>query len=273
VTGYLDRLVARASGQSPSGLTPRRRSRYEDAAAGGDGFQVVEGERAAPRSLAPESTPAASMPAAEVHDEVASPSEAPRRAADDARVEAAPRSDRPPDDLRHDQGAVIEVAAARGEQGAVVTPIAVTASAEPAPTPPARVAPDSAPASAPRAAGTVTTSAVAAATTTTARRDDVPAASATTRLSSTSGEAAPDDRDADEAPTAWPITSSARAGRGARRQPATAPATEPVVVEVTIGRVEIRAVPEPAPAAAPTSSAPPLSDYLRDRARATGGRR
>jgi hypothetical protein len=279
VTGYLDRLVARAAGQSPSGLTPRRRSRYEDAIAGGDGFQVVDAERVdaervARRSAAPGGVPGLSSLARGVERvERASPAESPRRAAPNSPGDASvARSDRAPDDLRRDTRPAIEPAAGEDQPVAAGT-VAAPAPVHDAPANPVHVAPGEGALPSPLEAGGVTPTA-SAHPVPLVHRAGVPDHVATTRDATSSREPGSlEGADAVEAPAVWPLTTSDRPARGTRRGGPTAATKEPVVVEVTIGRVEIRAAPELAPAVTTTSSAPPLADYLRDRARATGGER
>jgi hypothetical protein len=272
VTGYLDRLVARAAGRAPSGLTPRRRSRYEDAGAGNDGFLVVDAESAAapsPPTVAtrePSSVPTGAPP-----DERAAPATPPTR------PEAAGRGDtgearpnRAHDDGRSDSGATIDTTTAGAQVVAAdvaTAPVSVdVASARRG----APAAPAEAPSPSLREEGARAPTAVAEAGTV-VQRAAVPDGVATTRLRSAPAESgAPEVTDADDAPAAWPLATSTRS-TGPRRHGPTPATSEPVVVEVTIGRVEIRAIPDPAPAAAPrTSSAPPLGDYLRERAGAKG---
>jgi hypothetical protein len=275
MTGYLDRLVARGTGQAPSGLTPRRRSRYEDGSGVADGFRVEEAERVTPPVLG-SGPPAATQRA--VADQgltdQASPADPTTRAAGPDRVDAPSPAHAVPDDFPPGQRAPAGPPLAAVEQTtSIQVPGEATTSLDAAPAQAVHAERAASPSTAPRTTASVALAAAAPGSSHAVPHTDIGPSPATIRLASTSDDTTRVDGGDVDPPAAWPLTASARPLRGGRRQAAEPGATEPVVVEVTIGRVEIRAVPEPAPVAARTSSAPPLSDYLRDRAHTNGGRR
>ena len=232
-----------------------------------------EAERVAPPPLTQVALREPAPPAAEMTlDEGASPAESPPGATPDRPGEAvAARSGQAPHETRPDRGPAIEPPPAADRP--VIAPAAVAAaSVDATPTEATRIAPEEAPS--PRVGARGVTSTSVAEAPPVALRAGVSEGVATTRLASTPPDAAAGEvADADEAAAVWPLATSSRQMRSTRRHGPAAPPSEPVVVEVTIGRVEIRAVPDPAPAVQRTSAAPPLSDYLRDRARTDGVRR
>jgi hypothetical protein len=266
VTGYLDRLVARAAG-GVGGLAPRRRSRFE---ATPDGPLSVEPVEPVEPTAAAGTVPSPGVMAVGA---VASDPHRPPGTLPSTVVPSAATTDRGDAPKRSSRMVVRAVPS---------IPAGEARSAPPAPTP--RLA------SGPPA--TLVASSLAQAPLPAERRpaaagpprqpdganvrDIAPVAYRRTHGSEKSAgstivaPSAVQDLAATEALERDGHPPGRVASPGVQRSPLrTAPAradlAEPVLVEVTIGRVEIRAVQEPGPTTALSSSAPSLSDYLRDR--------
>jgi len=240
-------LLARATGQSPSGLRPRLAARYEGRAVAGEGFQEVAREQVVLQPISPGAEPPPATPQASLSGRVEA---GPAQPSSASRNEARPPA---PDTLVPDRPAVEQatpIPRPPPPEASAPSPLLPRDTTGPA-SPPAPSAEGRRPVAEERGIGA----------------PPAPLLSPegrVERIVERFGETAPA-----EPPSFVERPHSPRRGQPQAVEPAT---PEPPEIVISIGRIDLRAPPaaaKPAPARRPQPTMTDLGDYLRSK----GGKR